>query len=159
MPDDIPPPKIHGPAVSMRSILGGTSGRFPVTITAARLFPISGRAFIAEVRSEDVIPDSSFEVKPFPDDRLQYLNDHELLYTTPANSDGLGTAGMLTQSDRPVQGLILLDADNNLSEIQLRLPRVFVAAKRPVTRDGFGSNSDIACQIESELIQLSDDRA
>ena len=144
VPDDIPPPyfpppKIHGPPVSMRSILGATSGRFPVAITAARLFPISGRAFIAEVRSEDVIPDSSFEVKPFPADRLRYLNDHELLYTTSANSDGLGTAGLLTQSDRPVQGLILLDADNNLSEIQLRLPRVFGAAKRPVTRDGFGS--------------------
>jgi hypothetical protein len=133
VPDDIPPPyfpprKIHGPAVSMRSILGGTSGRFPVAITAARLFPISDRAFIAEVRCEDVIQDSSFEVKPFPADRLRYLNDHELLYTTSANSDGLGTAGMLTQCDRPVQGLILLDADNKLSEIQLRLPCVFVAA-------------------------------
>jgi hypothetical protein len=104
-----------------------------------RLFPISGRASIPVVRSGDLIPDSSFVVNAFPADQLEDLNDHEPLYTTSADSDGLGTAGMPMQSDRPVQGAILHDADNNLSEIQLRLPRVFVAAKRPVTRGGFGS--------------------
>ena len=130
-PDEIPPPyfpppEIQGPAVFVSSVDGTTSGRFRVAITAARLFPVSGKKFVDQVRAEHLVPDSSFDVRPFPSDRLQYLNDFELRYVTPGGHEGLGTQGRLAKSDRPVRGWVRFDSDADiarLTEVQLRLPK------------------------------------
>jgi hypothetical protein len=123
-PPYYPLPTITGPAVMIQTSAGGGTGRFHVGIVAAQLFPLVGAEFIARVRQEQVIADSSFDVEPYADDRLQYLSDRLVQFTTPANRTGLGTDGQFEQSDLPVRGLILLNLEdqlNTLTEVRVRL--------------------------------------
>ncbi len=124
-PPYYPVPTIAGPGVMIQTSAGATSGRFHVAIVAAQLFPLVGADFIASVKQEQLIPDSSFEAEPHPDDRLQYLSDRLVQFTTPANHTGLGTDGLFELSDLPVSGLIILnpgDEQNTLTEVRIRVP-------------------------------------
>jgi hypothetical protein len=144
-PPYFPLPMITGPAVTIDTSDGGTSGRFHVAIVAARLFPLVGSEFITRVREERLISDSSFNVAPYPDDQLRYLSDRFAEYTTPPNRTGLGTDGLLEMSDLPVRGLTLLNLAtevNTLTEVRVRLP----AGLNPV--------ADAIVQLETACVQL-----
>jgi hypothetical protein len=144
-PPYFPLPTITGPAVSIDTSDGGTSGRFHVAIVAAQLFPLVGSEFIARVRDEHLISDKSFEVQAYPDDQLRYLSDRFVEYTTPANRTGLGTDGLLDTSDLPVRGLTLLNLAaevNTLIEVRVRLP------------PGLNPVASTIVQLEAACIQL-----
>jgi hypothetical protein len=144
-PPYFPLPMITGPAVMIESSDGGSSGRFHVAIVAARLFPLLGSDFITRVRQEHLVSDSLFDVEPYPNDRLEYLSDRFVEYTTPANSTGLGTDGMLEMSELPVMGLTIVNlaADvNTLIEVRVRLPAGLMPVKQAIV------------QLETVCVQL-----
>jgi hypothetical protein len=119
-----PLPVITGPAVMIQTTDAESSGRFHVAIIASRLFSVVGGEFIARVRQERLISDSSFETESYPDDQLQYLSDRFVRYTTPANRNGLGTEGMFEMSDMPIKGLTILNLEieaNSLTEVRIRM--------------------------------------
>ena len=95
-----------GPAVIRRFLIGGTSGRFPIARISARIFP-RARTFVNGVRSEG-IDTSRYVFTPWRGDRLTRLSDFAVSYTTPANTDGLGTALGLARGRDPVSGLVFL---------------------------------------------------
>jgi hypothetical protein len=145
-PPYFPLPVITGPAVMIEASDAASSGRFHVAIVAAQLFPLIGGEFIARVRQEHLISDSSFDVESYPDDRLTYLSDRLAQYTTPPNRAGLGTAGMLEVSDLPVRGLTIrnLESDANaLTEVRVRLPAALNAVAAAIV------------QLETTCVQLS----
>jgi hypothetical protein len=124
-PPYFPLPKITGPTVMIQSSDTESSGRFHVAIVAAQLFPLLGQDLIVRVRLEHLISDASFDVEHHPDDRLEYLSDRLVEYTTPPNRDGLGTDGLLEVSNLPIRGLTILNPDsetNALTEVRVRLP-------------------------------------
>ena len=134
-PPYFPPPTISGPAIYIGSADAGTSGRFEVAITAARLFPQSTREFVERIKGEDILPAKEFDVKPFPSDRLRYLSNHVVEFTTPANKDGLGTSGMLRASRLPIRGLVALNPEaeiDSLTEIYVRLPAELSDLTQPI---------------------------
>jgi hypothetical protein len=144
-PPYFPLPMITGPAVMIESSDGGSSGRFHVAIVAVRLFPLLGSEFITRVRQEHLISDSLFEVEPYPDDRLEYLSDRFVAYTTPANTAGLGTDGMFEVSDLPVMGLTILNLAaevNSLIEVRVRLPAALNSVAQAIV------------QLETVCVQL-----
>jgi len=144
-PPYFPLPTITGAGVMIESSDGGSSGRFHVAIVAARLFPLLGGEFITRVRQEHLISDSLFDVVPYPADRLEYLSDRFVEYTTPAHTAGLGTDGMFEESDLPVMGLTIVNlaADvNTLTEVRVRLPA------------GLNAVAQAIVQLETVCVQL-----
>jgi hypothetical protein len=144
-PPYFPLPKITGPAVMIETSDAASSGRFHVAIVAAQLFPLVGDAFITRVRQEHLISDSSFDAEVYPDDRLIYLSDRLVQYTSPPNRAGLGTAGMLEVSDQPVRGLTILNLEseaNALTELRVRLPA------------NLGGVAEAIVQLETICVQL-----
>jgi hypothetical protein len=144
-PPYFPLPMITGPAVMIESSNGGTSGRFHVAIVAAQLFPLVDSEFITRVRQEHLIRDSSFDLKPYPDDQLKYLSDRFAEYTTPPNRTGLGTDGMFEMSNLPIRGLTILNLEteaNSLTEVRVRLPA------------GLNSVAEAILQLETACVQL-----
>jgi hypothetical protein len=144
-PPYFPLPKITGPGVMIEASDAGSSGRFHVAIVAAQLFPLIGSEFITRVRQEHLISDASFDVESYPDDRLIYLSDRLVQYTTPSNRAGLGTAGMFEVSQLPVKGLTILNLEseaNSLIEVRVRLPA------------GLNGVADAVVQLETTCVQL-----
>jgi hypothetical protein len=144
-PPYFPLPVIAGSAVMIQSSDAGTSGRFHVAGVAAQLFPVVGAEFVARIRDEHLIPESSFDVEPYPDDQLQYLSDRLVEFVTPPNHTGLGTEGLFEMSDLPVRGLITLnlqDEVNSLTELRVRLPA------------GLNSVAAAIMQLETTCLQL-----
>jgi hypothetical protein len=129
-PKPIPPPyfplpSISGPAVTIATWDGESSGRVRVAVVASQLFSVAGAEFVARVRQEHLISESAFDPESYPDDQLQYLSDRFVEYTTAANHTGLGTDGMLDMSNLPIRGLTILnlaDEANSLIEVRVRLP-------------------------------------
>lgn len=144
-PPYFPLPMITGPAVVIESSDAASSGRFHVAIVAAQLFPLVGDAFITRVRQEHLISDASFDAEVYPDDRVIYLSDRLVQYTTAPNHAGLGTAAMLEPSDLPVRGLTILNLEseaNALTEVRVRLPANLNAVAEAVV------------QLETTCVQL-----
>lgn len=130
-PPYVPPPTLDGPAVLLQTTDRTESGRFHVAIVAAQLFPVVAAEFIDSIRQEKLISDDAFAAQSFPDDRLRYLSDQFVLYTTPANRTGLGTESLLEVADLPISGLTQLRLSSEgdaLTEIRVRLPRGLAAA-------------------------------
>ena len=124
-PPFFPLPAVNGAAVLMQLTDTSESGRFHVAITAARLFPLLGHELVTKVRDEHLISDSSFDVQPYADDRLQYLSDRLLAYTTPARHTGLGTDSMFESSDLPIRGVTIFNPNGeikSMTELRVRLP-------------------------------------
>ena len=124
-PPFVPLPEVTGPAVLLQSTDGSDVGRFHLALVADRLFPLLGHDVIERVRDEHLIPDSSFDAEPYADDRLQYLSDRLVEYTTPANRPGLGTDSLLEASELPIRGVTLLKPEvpaTALTELRVRLP-------------------------------------
>jgi hypothetical protein len=111
-----------GPAVQMSVESGGTSGRFRVACTIARVFP-AHKAFARQVIAEGIEPASDFPFGPYPHDRLVYKNKEMVEYETPAHTDGLGTASQLRKNADPIRGAaILVGPDTDLLSLSVRLP-------------------------------------
>jgi hypothetical protein len=144
-PPYFPLPKITGPAVTIEASDAAGPGRFHVAIVAAQLFPLIGSDFITHVRQEHLISDSSFDAEAYPDDRLTYLSDRLVQYTTASNRAGLGTAGVLEVSDLPVRGLAMLNLEaetNALIEVRVRLA------------PGMNGVAAAVVQLETTCVQL-----
>jgi len=139
-PKPIPPPyfplpSIGGPAVTIATWDGESSGRVRVAVVASQLFSVAGSEFVARVRQEHLISDSAFEPESYPDDQLQYLSDRFVEYTTLANRMGLGTDGMLDMSNLPIRGLTILnlvEEANSLIEVRVRLPPNLNSLTEPI---------------------------
>lgn len=112
-----------GPAIEASFSLGGTSGRFEVAETAARLFP-KAAAFVQSVLAEGLVDKITFQFRPYANDRLTYRGDFAVEYVTPANSDGEGTRSFLGKSARPIAGLVVMEqgGDHDMLRIAVRLP-------------------------------------
>jgi hypothetical protein len=111
-----------GPAVQMSVESGGTSGRFRVARTIARVFP-AHKAFVRQVIAEGIDPASDFPFGPYPNDKLVYKNKEMVEYETPANTDGLGTASRLQKNADPIRGAaILVEPETDLLSLSVRLP-------------------------------------
>lgn len=93
---------LEGPVVYVISLHAATSGRFPVAIIAARLFPQTAHAFIERIKAEEFEPTNDFDVQPFPTDQLHYLSDQVVEFTTPPSQNGFGTTGTLKASALPI---------------------------------------------------------
>lgn len=139
-PKPIPPPyfplpSIGGPAVTIATWDGESSGRVRVAVVASQLFSVAGSDYVASVRQEHLIADSAFQPESHPEDQLQYLSDRFVEYTTPANREGLGTDGMLDMSNLPVRGLTILNLvaeANSLIEVRVRLPPNLNSLTEPI---------------------------
>jgi hypothetical protein len=102
--------QIHAQAIERTSFDGGTSGRFQVAIYASRLFPKLAAAFIATVRNENVMPASNFDRGPYIGDEVTYPATGVARFTTPADSQGLGTDGALAPANNPIRGIAVLES-------------------------------------------------
>ena len=111
-----------GPVVQMSVEYGGTSGRFSVAQTIARVFPAQ-RAFVQKVLAEGVESTSDFPFGPYPDDKLTYKNEEMVEYETPAHTDGLGTRSRIQKNSDSIRGVaILAGKDTDLFFLAARLP-------------------------------------
>jgi hypothetical protein len=113
---------LTGPAIQFTTELGGTSGRFEVAKIIARVFP-AHKAFVRKVIAEGIEPANSFPFSPYPDGKLTYKNSETVEYTTPAQTDGLGTHSRLKKNADPISGVAILTApDTDLLLLSVRLP-------------------------------------
>jgi len=111
-----------GRAVQFRIEYGGTSGRFGVAQTIARVFPTHSD-FVSSVISEGMASPSNFPHGPYPNDKLVYKSNECVEFETPALSNGLGTDSFLLPSPDPIYGAkILVGVDPDLLSLSVRLP-------------------------------------
>jgi hypothetical protein len=111
------------PVVELSEMLGGTSGRWAVGSMIARVFP-AYKGFIVKMQQMGFDPSTThFPSGPFPGDRLHYLNQHVVEYTTPPHSTGIGTMSGLRPDPLPITGVQILNgADTDLISLSVRLP-------------------------------------
>ena len=74
--------------------------------------------------AEGLEPASTFPYGPYPADKLTYKNKDTVEYTTPPNTEGMGTESDFVANAYPVKGVVILYPDEYLSAAQLsvRLP-------------------------------------
>ena len=89
---------------------GGTSGRFGVASTIARVFP-ARREFVENVIKEGESA-SSFPMGLYPNDQLIYKSKEIVEFQTLANEDGLGTKSRLQKDADPISGAVILIGRN-----------------------------------------------
>jgi hypothetical protein len=116
-----------GPAIEISGRFGGTSGRFEVARTIARVFP-ADMAFAKKVIAEGLEPANSFPQGPYPGDKLVYRNNQIVEYETPPNQTGLGTTFGLQKNGSPTSGVAILAGkdqtkDTILIHLAVRLPQ------------------------------------
>lgn len=123
--------EITGPVVFVQTWLLDTSGRLAAAPIAARLFPRSApaRAFVAQVKSEGLIPDKDFATRPYPADRLHYLTSLVVEFSTPAGYRGVGTEHLFDEDHLlkpprlPVHGIAAMLFNNDkLLILRVRIP-------------------------------------
>jgi hypothetical protein len=114
---------VEGSAIEINFSFGGTSGRFTVAKTAARLFP-RATTFVQSLIDNGLIDKSKLPTKTFPNDSLIYLDDFIVEYITPPHSDGEGTRGFLRKNANEISGVVIMDpaGDHDLVTLAIRLP-------------------------------------
>jgi hypothetical protein len=113
-----------GPAIQLSIECGGTSGRFAVAGTIARIFP-SHSAFVREVIAEGFATASDFPSGPYPNDKLTSKSNDVVEYLTPGQTEGLGTQSWLQKNADPICGVVILTGlreEPNLISLRVRLP-------------------------------------
>ena len=132
-----------GPAIQVSLTYGDTSGRFAVAKVIARVFP-AFKPFVTGVMGESAEPPSSFQFGPYPNDILTHKGKTVVEYTTPAQTEGLGTRSWLRENGSPIYGAaILVGPTPDLLFVSVRLP------------DGLtGLTSAIIGQAESDAARL-----
>jgi hypothetical protein len=109
-----------GSVIDVTTKSGGTSGRFEVAQTIARVFP-AHMSFVRNVIAEGTMPASSFPTAPYPRDTLAYLSKEVVEFHTPANTEGLGTVE-LPKNGSPISGVtMLVGQDPDLLQLSVRL--------------------------------------
>ena len=112
----------RGPVIQVSTVNGGTSGRFGVAATIARVFP-AHKAFVKKVVAEGIEPASSFPSGPYAADTLRYRGKNIVEFQTPADAEGLGTQSYLLKNDNPICGVaILFGEEPSLLQLSMRLP-------------------------------------
>ena len=111
-----------GPVIQISLEDGGTSGRFGVARTIARVFPAHSE-FVQDVVAEGIEPASSFPSGPYPNDKLTYRNGETVEFQTPGDTEGLGTASRLRKNSSPISGVAMLVGEElSLLKLFVRLP-------------------------------------
>lgn len=100
-----------------------TSGRSIVAHVAAGHFPVA-KSFVQHVIDMEFEPKEGFRTKPFPKDKLIRRSDTVIEFTTPGNTDGLGTLFGLEKTKDPIRGVAILMPDENMDLLKahIRLP-------------------------------------
>ena len=112
-----------GPVIAIHHTFGGTSGRFEVARVIARVFP-AYKAFVTQVIDDGFGFTTSFPFGPYPKDALRYQSKSVVEYTTPPETEGLGTGPWLRKSGSPIEGVAILTGDApDLTLLSVRLPR------------------------------------
>jgi hypothetical protein len=69
------------------------------------------------------MPADSFVSGPYPKDRLAYKSKSVVEYTTPAQTDGLGTQSWLRKNGSPINGVAILVGETpDMLLLSVRLP-------------------------------------
>jgi hypothetical protein len=111
-----------GPFIQVTFSYGGTSGRFSVARTIARVFP-SRKAFVQHVIDEGFETASDFPFGPFPKDKPVFQSDQIVEYQTPPHSEGLGTMSWLEPDGDPVESVAILTGSwPDMVHLAVRLP-------------------------------------
>ncbi len=128
-----PRAKIAGPAVVLSYDYGGTSGRLAVARVAARVFPVAG-PFVRQVALQDGPAEHSAAAISRQRDTVRRLSATEVEFITPANREGIGTAGRLARSDQSVVGVAILAPGEfpDLMKLDVRLPPALRDLSRPI---------------------------
>ena len=134
-----------GPVIQLSVSVGDTSGRFEVAKTIARVFP-AHKDFVQQVIAEGIEPASSFQLEPFPADKLNYRSKEIVEYETPANAKGIGTASILLTNSSPIRGVAILSGET---------PDLLFLAIRFSPNQSDLSATIIQC-FESEAAQLKE---
>lgn len=110
--------RILGPAILAARHFSETSGRYAAAEVAARVFPSQRKLAVETLQDIDrPVPEGAF-----PTDQLTYRSNDIVEFTTPANTDGLGTLFRLGKDDTPIRGLeILLHPEPNIIDLSVRL--------------------------------------
>jgi hypothetical protein len=96
--------KTSGPAISITTSYGSTSGRFEVARVAARVFPVL-RPFVEGVKAEGIEDPHAFVDGPWPGDALHRLSDRAVGFSTPVGANGLGAADYFAPGGMPILGV------------------------------------------------------
>ena len=127
---------IEGPGIELAVSLAGTSGRLEVAPVAARLFP-QAKKYLAEVSAfmKDMGMPYRYPNRPWPKDRIKRIRQDIVEYSTPAESEGLGTQSWLKRGG-PIQGVAILAAGDepDLTLLSVRLPPNMAALAPVIVR-------------------------
>jgi hypothetical protein len=122
-------------AVEVSQRFGGTSGRFDVAATIARLFP-NYRDFVRRVADDGSGASlKDFPVGKFPDDILTYRGKSVVEFRTPAGTTGLGTASFLDPDGGAIDGVAIIGGpveEPNVVRAAIRLPAELAGMSRVV---------------------------
>jgi hypothetical protein len=114
--------EFKGPVILVSYIYGDTSGRFIVAEVISRVFP-ERKAFLERVIEDFDLQKTRLPAGPYPGDSLTYRSPTQVKYTTPANTEGLGTWRSLAVGNRPIQGAAILVGETpDLVHLSVRLP-------------------------------------
>ena len=121
-----------GAVIQTDSVSGGTSGRFSVAETIARVFP-AYQEFVRQVIAEGILPATDFPVGPYPGDQLTYKSDRVVEFRTPPRTEGLGTHSRLQTNDDWIRGVYILEGpETDLLKLTMRLPANLRSLESPI---------------------------
>jgi len=111
---------LTGPTIEFSRTFNSGSGGFEVDRVIARVFP----AFkVYALGTQEELGPDSIVFGPYPHDILRYKSTRIVEYTTPAQTDGMGTRGFLKKDTLPIRGAAILAGDPpELYRISVRLP-------------------------------------
>jgi hypothetical protein len=108
-----------GPAIEVNHLTGDNSGRYEVAEIIARVFPDYRALAIRNTESIDL----TLPTGPYAKDVLKYKSRRVVEYTTPAQTEGLGTHSWLRKNNSPIAGAAILTGDPpDLVLLSVRLP-------------------------------------
>ena len=116
---------LTGPAVEVSFSWSSTAGRSEVAKVIGRLFP-SERKFVDDVIAAGTDPKENYPLGPYPGDTLTYRSSTDVMFVTPAGSDGMGTARRLAKNGDPISGEARLSPENDATVIDVRLPKAML---------------------------------
>ena len=96
-----------GAAIHIDWSYGYTFGRFFVAKVIARVFPTQ-KAFAQSVIDEQSYPASAFPFGAYAHDVLKYKSDQVVEYSTPPDSEGLGTMNGMHPNNESIDGVAIL---------------------------------------------------
>jgi hypothetical protein len=111
-----------GPLIEVSLIHSDTAGRFEIARIIARVFP-AYKEIVARLCKKYDEPASAYTFGPYPEDTLNYKSNRVVEYTTPPQTDGLGTESRLSKGGRPISGVaMLVGKAPDLLLLSVRLP-------------------------------------